>query len=422
MAKIVLGNQTATKSGHDEISEDQKEELFRNKKDIMSEINELYQHIKSEKKEYAELSKQLQPEELKRMDIGRDFRAQERSKKGGNHCLYQEFKTQRRVCNNIYKQMRILNSSIKACGQNMYTLNKLLHNQSVSLRSKTRFVVSNEVTERLNKDKVLVQGVDPGIVTTASINCVRSGTLFESINRFQMLENEVSDIQHDYSYVHTASKVNAAVLSTKHRMKREKRHKEGKKEAPIDLNRKCVTRKIRTSRYHKKNCSKHRSDMFKSHVLDTRESSVLTFVGNWSRNGICIRGHERRSLEPVLKRLGSVEKDKTFIVDEYKSTINCSSCFEITTKQITRVGDRGRKRTKGAVNCTNEVCPRRLSSCSSTINRDQNGAMNIALIGFCHLVSEDGSTLPPFRRSNNNSNKYEISKICNFMVCTNNFI
>ncbi|KAG2200470.1 hypothetical protein INT47_011450 [Mucor saturninus] len=127
-------------------------------------------------------------------------------------------------------------------------------------------------------------------------------------------------------------------------------------------------------------------------------------------NGTYIRGHERRSLDPVLKRLKFVEKDETFIVDEYKSTVNCSSCFELTTKQIIRVGDHGRKRIKGAVICTNEICPRRLSSRSSTINRDQNGAMNIALIGFCHLVSEDGLTLQPFRRSDNNSNKFHLSK------------
>ncbi|KAG2201780.1 hypothetical protein INT47_002040 [Mucor saturninus] len=264
----------------------------------------------------------------------------------------------------------------------------MLHSQSISVKPKSRFVVSNELRERLKKDRVLVQGIDPGIVTTASINCVKADTLFESINRFYMLENEVSDIQHsqvrDYSYVHTASKVNAAVLATNHRIRREKRQKEGKTEKPISLERSRVTRKIRTKRYHKKNCSRYRSGMFKSHVLDKLRSS--------------------------LKRLECVEKDETFIVDEYKSTVNCSSCFEPTKKQIIRVGDHGRKRIKGAVTCTNEICPRRLSSRSSTINRDQNGAMNIALIGFCHLVSEDSLTLPPFRRSNNNSSKFHLSK------------
>ncbi|KAI7886890.1 uncharacterized protein EV154DRAFT_554633 [Mucor mucedo] len=237
--------------------------------------------------------------------------------------------------------MKRLNSSIKASGQKLYTLNKMLHSQSISVKPKSRLVVSNELRERLKKDIVLVQGIDPGIVTTASINCVKAGTLFESINRFYMLENEVSDIQHsqvcDYSYVHTASKVNAAALATNHRIKREKRQKEGKTEKPISLERKRVTRKIRTKRYHKKNCSRYRSGMFKSHVLDVREGSVLTFVGDWSRNGTYIRGHERRSLDPVLKRLKCVEKDETFIVDEYKSTVNCSSCFEPTTKQIIRV-------------------------------------------------------------------------------------
>ncbi|KAI7892670.1 uncharacterized protein EV154DRAFT_480162 [Mucor mucedo] len=112
----------------------------------------------------------------------------------------------------------------------------------------------------------------------------------------------------NYSYVRTANKMNTAALDTNHRIKRGKIQKEGKTEAPISLKRKRVTRKIRTKRYHKKNCSRYRSGMFKSHELDAREGSVLTFVGYWSRNGTYVGGHGWRSLEIVLQRFKFDEK------------------------------------------------------------------------------------------------------------------
>lgn len=97
--------------------------------------------------------------------------------------------------------------------------------------------------------------------------------------------------------------------------------------------------------------------------------------------------HSQRSLDPIIQRLFCVENDKTYTVDEFRSTITCSSCIEITTKQIVQVGENGRRRIKGAVICKNNKCPRRLSSSSCTINRDRNGAMNIVLIGFSCIVS-----------------------------------
>ncbi|KAL9545672.1 hypothetical protein MBANPS3_007045 [Mucor bainieri] len=58
--------------------------------------------------------------------------------------------------------------------------------------------------------------------------------------------------------------------------------------------------------------------------------------------------------------------------------------------------------------CVNPTCPRCLTCKATTINRDENGARNIALIGFSQLVSRDGLTLPPFR-SSYNPNKYALS-------------
>jgi hypothetical protein len=56
-------------------------------------------------------------------------------------------------------------------------------------------------------------------------------------------------------------------------------------------------------------------------------------------------------------------------------------------------------RIKGAKVCYNQSCPRRKKYKATAINRDENGARKIALIGIFALVSEDGNPLPPFNRS-----------------------
>ena len=125
---------------------------------------------------------------------------------------------------------------------------------------------------------------------------------------------------------------------------------------------------------------------------------MFTFVGNWSRNAMYLRGHTQRSLKPVITRLKSVEKDEVHFVDEFRSTITCSSCFEATSKQIVRAQDGKKRRVKGAVVCSNPLCPRRVSTRCTTINRDGNGARNIALIGITSIISTDGRPTATFSK------------------------
>ena len=125
---------------------------------------------------------------------------------------------------------------------------------------------------------------------------------------------------------------------------------------------------------------------------------MVSFIGNWSRVGKFIRGHSRKSLKPFMNQLKSVEKDGMYVVDEYRSTITCFSCFQPTTKQLARKLDGKAKRVKSAVVCTNNICPKRIVYRQTTTNRDQNSAKNIALIGLSLALSDDGLALPPFRR------------------------
>ncbi|OAD01206.1 hypothetical protein MUCCIDRAFT_112641 [Mucor lusitanicus CBS 277.49] len=136
-----------------------------------------------------------------------------------------------------------------------------------------------------------------------------------------------------------------------------------------------------------------------------KEQPCVAFAGNCSGLATYIKGNARRSTRPYYKQLAALEKDLVLPVDEYKSTVFCSLCFERTSKQP-HVRNGKLKRIPGAIICYNVKCPRRLTTraTTTTTNRDRNGAYNIALIGFSRMASTDGLPLPPFRRSSK-SNK-----------------
>ncbi|KAI7875835.1 uncharacterized protein EV154DRAFT_486625 [Mucor mucedo] len=216
--------------------------------------------------------------EYNRMNLGRSFRAKEKS----NHPWDTKL---------------------------MFALNKARHRQSLPISTKS-LQIPDKMKADLKNNRLLIQEVDPGIVTTAAISCVKSSTLFESLNRFQMLKN------HEPCTIPISNQ------------------KEKKKKYDIEKNR--FTRKIRLNTYHKKHYSVTRRDIFSYHGW--KRGSILSFVGNWSGKGAYIRGHTRRSMKPILNRLNSVADDYIAVIDEFKSTITCSSCFEVTTKQVVRVG------------------------------------------------------------------------------------
>ncbi|KAI9267641.1 hypothetical protein EDC94DRAFT_646414 [Helicostylum pulchrum] len=155
-----------------------------------------------------------------------------------------------------------------------------------------------------------------------------SNDTLQKLKHNKALVQEEPDIQHDpnksYVYDFTAAKVNDAVLSM-------------------------------------------------SHIFKRKQGYVVTFIGNWSINVSYIRGNNQRSSDTILQKFSSVESDITFTVDEIRSTVTCSSCFEVTAKQIVRVGENEKRRVKGVVTCTNNKCPSRLfcSSCtvSTTLSR-----------------------------------------------------
>jgi hypothetical protein len=179
----------------------------------------------------------------------------------------------------------------------------------------------------------------------------------------------------------------------------------GKELKPKDLDKDSITRRIRLKRFHAKMYAWRRSHTLQSHVPKKKGALLLSFFGNWSGGGKYIHGHSRRSTKPFVARMESVKVDKIFVVDKFKSTITCSSCFGVTSKQTVRLNE-SFKTIKGAVVCKNTNCPRRLAFRSTTINRVYNGANNIGLIGFSSVVSDDGMPIAPFQRISYKSNKY----------------
>lgn len=378
---------------------------------LKKQVKDMSDKIKAWKKDYRILAKQVNQEELERMNIGNEFRRMEKRKRRWDADMYEKLKDKRRQCDVTYSRLRELNQLIKTSLSEMYYTNKKLRGQAAPTTPEAiRLPLSEVMKDNIKKDHAIIQGIDPGIVTTASTSSVKPSTLFESINRYQKLEMN-DDVIHnarkesEVKFEFTAGMVNHAVLSTSDRLQRERKMKKGEQTKKTRLDRSRTNRKIRTKRFYKRVCSNQRNEMFDIHGVQKKGSGVVTFVGDWSGTGSYIRGHARRSLGPIIERLESVKNDHVCKVDEYKSTITCSSCFEVTTKQLIRTPEGKKKRIKGAVNCTNENCPRRLFGRSTTINRDANGAKNIALIGFSAMVSEDNLTLPPFRRGFNNSNK-----------------
>lgn len=151
--------------------------------------------------------------------------------------------------------------------------------------------------------------------------------------------------------------------------------------------------------------SNRRKQLFMDFNLPRKKESVCVFMVNWRQNLAYVRDHTRRSISPYTPMIKSYESDHFQIVEEHNSTLKCTSCFKTTAKQHVRYKGKSFRRVKGAAVCANAKCPRRISTRSTTSNRNQNSARNIALIGFSSLVSEDGLPLPPFRRGLYKSHK-----------------
>ena len=179
-------------------------------------------------------------------------------------------------------------------------------------------------------------------------------------------------------------------MSTQDRKQKEAKIIKEKKRQRYTVKRRMRQKKLyqRKVKYDKA-CQKHNHARF------------ITFVENWSGSGKYINGNNRRGTSQYYTQLNASSIDHVIKVDEYASTVTCSSCFQRTFKQPVRREGKI-KRIPGAVVCINTSCPRRLSCNATTINRDRNAAWNITLIEFSTLVGQDNLSLPAFQRIRTN--------------------
>ncbi|KAL7324037.1 hypothetical protein PS15p_210608 [Mucor circinelloides] len=347
-------------------------------------VKTLNDEIKASRQTYTASAKQLKQLELARMADGNKSRVFERKHKRRDPRLYGDLVAARKAFNNVHMEQSNLLHVIQERQSRMYLLNKKVNGQSAP--SEGRLTDAN-LRHIVAEPTTIIQGIDPGIVTVASGVATSPASLFSAVNRFQAISDEAMvphprDKEHPFSL--TVSKVNTAVMSNQDGKQREATNMSLKK---IQRNR--VKRRCRLKKYHQR---KVVSD--KALNRQPKGNFTVTFTGHWSGSGAYIKGHSCRNTKPYYKQLAASYHDSVVPVDEYKSTVTCSSCFGRTSKQphiragkVTRI--------PGAVVCHNVLCPRRLTTRSTTINRDLNDAKNIALIGFSSLAAEDGLPLPP---------------------------
>ncbi|KAL9551617.1 hypothetical protein MBANPS3_004171 [Mucor bainieri] len=154
----------------------------------------------------------------------------------------------------------------------LYILNKKLHNQ--------RLIAAKPAPAPHYFDaKTKIQGVDPKVVTMANGVCTCQKLLFESINRYQVLQGHQETVHHgmddDVPFKMTSNMVNAEVDT-----------KTSPSDSPKKEQKKRVKSNCRLRRFYAKHCSQHRRQM--------GSKSFITFTGNWHGASTYIKGHNRR--------------------------------------------------------------------------------------------------------------------------------
>ncbi|KAG2209843.1 hypothetical protein INT47_001992 [Mucor saturninus] len=198
----------------------------------------------------------------------------------------------------------------------------------MNISSDLKDVVSKlRLKDALESNRLAINGIDPGIHSTALANCTSAKTNVISIKRYSVLnglikaENVALEDDYKASVLDiTPTFLHGASLYKNHRRKRESRTKKGITTHPKQLQKDRLTRKIRSDIFLKKMISNQRKQV--------KSKIIVNFVGNWGGDATKIKDIIRSSLKPVISRLKAVENDMTLTVDEYGLTIHCNSCFK----------------------------------------------------------------------------------------------
>lgn len=263
------------------------------------------------------------------------------------------------------------------------------------------------------RKKVVFAGTDPGLVVTSVAVPRTLEAIFSDINRFQALADGSGEDDFDVerlpkSHKITASRINEVTFARQHRVKREKRRRQGindqKKRA-----KESRERELRTKRAYGKIAAEERRHIW-AHASTSKHSNIVHLFGDWRGINCGIKGHTRRG----LKRIRAEHRafSKVAMTNEFNTSKTCSYCFcRVVLHKARRVVDGKQQvvRLNGAVECVNPRCPAKKLK-YTTRGRDAAAASNIALSGASIILSSDHTALPCFRRNSNNT-RYSLATL-----------
>lgn len=170
--------------------------------------------------------------------------------------------------------------------------------------------VSDKEVKSLESNKICVQGIDPGLVTTASFAGTSTSFFFHSINRFNALaEGEpLTPIinSHTITTDLNSKVIDQATRSTKHKRQRERKIKRSGSIDPTFLEKRKVTRKIRQGIFF--NTTLPIEEITYKNLLQNAINIPHGLSSGIGRGRTS--GHERRGLDPLICEIRKVENDR----------------------------------------------------------------------------------------------------------------
>ncbi|KAG2212573.1 hypothetical protein INT47_000549 [Mucor saturninus] len=152
------------------------------------DAKKLSDDIEADKAKLKNLSSTLKVLEIKRLQEASAFRKEEKKKNGWNTVLCRELKRVRTEFNSTYKEIVEIEATIRQNSTQLYELNKLVYNKrddTMNISSDLEDVVSKlHLKDALESNRLAINGIDPGIHSTALRKQVKSKTVVNFVENW----------------------------------------------------------------------------------------------------------------------------------------------------------------------------------------------------------------------------------------------
>ena len=144
--------------------------------------------------------------------------------------LYSMLKLSRDQCNQTFMKMLEVTDIIKTNQFLIYTLGKKIRGQPLlGIKAHSR----KDLLQSVSIGNTIIQGIDPGIVTTATGISTLTKSPFQSINRYQAISDTKvvpHPLDHNYEFDLTTNMINTVIMPTQDRKQREAKTNKEKRE------------------------------------------------------------------------------------------------------------------------------------------------------------------------------------------------